>query len=255
MVETTAPGVGGNDNIQTGTGSAIVMGGTGADTISTVLGGAGGTNNTNFVFGDDGFITWVGSELNAGQPAWAGANTDPRDIDLVASTDTCDGGNDTITIGAGHAIVVGGQGDDTISGGSGTNVILGDAGAIYGISGNPAPFGSLPITVGMVQTTSPGAAFGGNDTIPIGTGSAIVMGGTGADTITTSSSTNFVFGDDGYITWTGSLSTRSTWSGRARTATRRTSTSSRRPIRPTAGTTRSRSAPARRSSSAARART
>ena len=80
-------------------------------------------------------------------------------------------------------------------------MILGDDGAIYGVANDPGDaFGALPITVGMVQTTNPGTAFGGSDTIQVGSGSAIVMGGTGADSITTSSSTSFVFGDDGYIT-------------------------------------------------------
>ena len=202
MVETTAPGVGGDDTIQTGSGSAIVMGGTGADTISTVLGGSVGTDNTNFVFGDDGYITWVGSELNPESLSWAGANADPTNIDLVASTDYADGGNDQITIGAGRAIVVGGQGSDTITGGSGTNVILGDSGRIFAAGEDTNRFGTLPITLGMVETSAPG--IGGADTIQVGTGSAIVMGGTGADSITTGSSTSFVFGDDGYITWVGS---------------------------------------------------
>ncbi len=202
MVETSAPGIGGDDTIQTGSGSAIVMGGTGADTISTVLGGSGGNDNTNFVFGDDGYITWVGAELNPDGLTWAGANTDPTNIDLVASTTPSDGGNDQITIGSGRAIVVGGAGDDTITGGSGTNVILGDSGRIFAAGEDTNRFGTLPITIGMVETTAPGV--GGNDTIQIGSGSAIVMGGTGADNITTSSSTSFVFGDDGYITWVGS---------------------------------------------------
>ena len=156
------------------------MGGPGDDTISTVVGGDG-SNNTSFVFGDDGLITWVGSELSGGHAPWAGANSDPRDIDLVMSTDPTDAGNDTITIGSGRAIVVGGGGNDTITGGSGTNVILGDNGEIDGVSGNPDPFGTLPMTVGMVETTYPGAQYGGDDTISVGSGSAIVMGGTGAD--------------------------------------------------------------------------
>ena len=204
MVETTDPAVGGNDTIQTGSGNAIVMGGSGDDTISTVLpGDVDTTDNTNFVFGDNGLITWVGTELNGGHAPWAGANDDPRDIDLVESTDSAYGGNDTITIGAGKAIVVGGVGQDSVSGGSGTNIILGDDGEIDGITGNPNQFGELPITVGMVETTDPGA--GAADTIDIGDGDSIVMGGSGGDHITTSTSTSFVFGDDGYITWGAGL--------------------------------------------------
>ena len=93
----------------------------------------------------------------------------------MVSTDTSDGGNDLITFGAGKAIVVGGQGNDTITGGNGTNIILGDAGAIFAASADTNRFGDLPITVGLVETTSPGIAFGGDDTITVGTGSAIVI--------------------------------------------------------------------------------
>jgi Ca2+-binding RTX toxin-like protein len=206
------------------------MGGTGADCISTVLGGTpdqtcvaqpAGTapsapgGNTSFVFGDDGYITWVGTELNPEGLTWAGANNDPKNIDLVASTDTWDGGNDHITIGSGRSIVVGGQGNDTITGGSGTSVILGDAGAVFAASHDTNRFGDLPITLGMVETTSPGALFGGNDTITTLDGNAIVMGGTGNDTISTGAGTNIVFGDNGYVTWVGSeLNPESlVWSG------------------------------------------
>ena len=105
-----------------GTGSAIVMGGTGADTITT-------GSSTNFVFGDDGYITWVGSELNPEgcQLGRRGQRSDRTSTSSPRPTPR-DGGNDHITVGAGKAIVVGGQGDDTITGGSGTNVILGDSG-------------------------------------------------------------------------------------------------------------------------------
>ena len=159
-VETTAPGIGGNDTISTGSGDQIVLGGTGADTIST---GSG----TNIVFGDDGRLDW------------SSANGVPIILDAF-STSPSDGAADTITLGSGPNIVIGGQGGDTIGGGSDTNIVLGDSGEIVGLPGNPSPFGSLPITVGLVQTTAPG--IGGNDTITIGTGCAIVMGGTGADT-------------------------------------------------------------------------
>ena len=121
-----------------------------------------------------------------------------------------DGGDDMISVGAGQAIVVGGAGNDTITGGSGTNIILGDNGRIYAAQQQSiaTQFGTLPITLGMVETTDP--TVGGNDTINTGSGNSIVMGGTGDDTISTvvgsagtTSNTNFVFGDDGLITWVG----------------------------------------------------
>ena len=228
LVATTYPSdathnYGGVDHITTGTGGAIVFGGSMGDVIKTDQNPDGttstSTDNTNFIFGDDGYITWVGTELNpenigAGLNAdgiFHGADTNPADIDAVVSTNPSDGGNDQITLGAGQAIVVGGQGDDTITGGTGTNIILGDSGMILAASSG-AQFGTLPITVGLVQTTAPG--IGGIDHITTGTGGAIVFGGTAGDVIktdqnpdgTTSTSTdntNFIFGDDGYITWVG----------------------------------------------------
>ena len=59
--------------------------------------------------------------------------------------------------------MIGGAGSDTITGGSGTNIILGDSGAIFAASQDTNPFGDLPITLGMVETTAPG--IGGNDVI------------------------------------------------------------------------------------------
>src|SRR5207253_10342194 len=98
-VETTADGIGGNDTIVAGSGPEVIFGGTGADRIT-------GGGSTNIVFGDDGYVDWIA------------ADGDPTDIDVVASTTPADGGDDTITIGTGDAIVVGGQGNDRITGGS-----------------------------------------------------------------------------------------------------------------------------------------
>ncbi|HVP74739.1 MAG TPA: hypothetical protein VMS63_01865, partial [Gaiellaceae bacterium] len=179
-IQTVADSVGGSDTITTGSGDQIVFGGAAGDTITT---GSG----SNIVFGDDGRLDWGSA---GGQPVV---------LDAVSTSESI-GDADTITMGSGPNIVVGGAGGDTIGGGSDTNIVLGDSGEIDGVAGNPDPFGTLPITVGMVRTTAPG--IGGNDTITIGSGSAIVMGGTGADSITTGTNTSFVFGDDGYITWT-----------------------------------------------------
>ena len=151
----------------------------------------------------------------------------------MVSTDPTDGGNDQITIGSGKAIVVGGAGDDTITGGTGTNIILGDSGMILAAADSTpsSRFGLLPITVGLVATTFPSDAThndGGIDHITTGTGGAIVFGGSMGDVIktdqnpdgTTSTSpdnTNFIFGDDGYITWVGQRAQ----SGRPRRRTER----------------------------------
>ena len=98
LVQTTAPGIGGVDQITTGTGDAIVFGGTQGDVIATDVLPDGSTSatptNTNFIFGDDGYVTWVGTELNpqglggVTQSGWYGGDTNAGDIDAVVSTDT-----------------------------------------------------------------------------------------------------------------------------------------------------------------------
>ena len=135
-------------------------------------------------------------------------------------------------------------------------------------------FGTLPITVGLVATTfpttrrTPTAATTRSHRHAAARSSSAARGRRHQTDRTSTArrarrptSTNFIFGDDGYITWVGaelnpsSAPAERRASGTAPTPTPTTSTPSSRPIRPTAATTRSRSAPARRSSSAARATT
>ena len=87
-----------------------------------------------------------------------GANADPRDIDLV-DVDRSDRTAATTRSRSAPArrSSSAARAQDTIIGGSGTNIILGDNGEIDGVSGHPPQFGALPITVGLVQTTYPGA--------------------------------------------------------------------------------------------------
>ena len=67
-----------------GNGVAYVLGGTGALDKITV-----GTGQ-NVVLGDDGYIDWVGAELNPEHFTWAGADHDATDLDLIASTSPAD---------------------------------------------------------------------------------------------------------------------------------------------------------------------
>src|SRR5207249_3445934 len=182
-VETTAPTVGGDDHISTGDGNTVVLGGTGADTIAL---GSG----TNLVVADDGYIDWVANDH------------DPSDIDLAASTDFLDGGNDVISTGTGDNLVIGGFGADRITGATSNNVIVGDNGQITSAVSNANRYGGLPLTLGRVETTADG--IGGADLISTGDGNTVVLGGTGADTIHLGSGTNLVFGDDGVIDWVAS---------------------------------------------------
>ena len=163
-MSSTNDAIGGADTITLGTGDAIVIGGAGGDSIT---GDVGGGNNV--ILGDGGTIT------AADQNDHRYGNL-PITLGSIATTDDGIGGNDTISTGNGNDVVLGGTGADTIHIGSGTNLVLGDDGAIVWASdGNPAD-------IDLVTSTDP--TDGGNDTITIGTGEAIVVGGAGADTIT-----------------------------------------------------------------------
>ena len=80
--------------------------------------------------------------------------------------------------GAGNNIVIGGIGDDTIDIGGTKNTVLGDDGqAIYTSTG----------LIASIASTD--AGFGGNDIINVSGGGNIIIGGVGADTITSADRT------------------------------------------------------------------
>src|SRR5207253_7953881 len=71
---------------------------------------------------------------------------------------------------------------------SGRRIVLGDGGEIdWALNGD----------IAKVFSTSP--AIGGPDTITLGTGDSIVIGGAGEDTITGGTTTNVILGDSGEI--------------------------------------------------------
>src|SRR5439155_1500793 len=110
VITSIATTLGGNDTITTGIGKDIVIGGVGNDVIdahlnetATVLDG------DNIVIGDNGFVDWTAAERTQATPS-AGDDTDPSDIDRVSSFAPTNGGNDTITTGAGYDLIIGGTG-------------------------------------------------------------------------------------------------------------------------------------------------
>jgi Ca2+-binding RTX toxin-like protein len=190
LVTSIATGIGGADDITTGSGDDIVIGGALGDTIR-----AGGGNN--IVLGDSGLIDWTAYERGF---RLVGDDVDPSDIDRISSLTPHIGGRDIITTGSGTDIVLGGFGDDDIIAGDGQNLVLGDSGEIYAGSRVDSRFGALPITLGVVASTGP--EHGGNDVIITGSGKDIVLGGVGHDTITVGSGDDIVLGDNGRIEFT-----------------------------------------------------
>ena len=271
LVETIESLIGGDDDITTGIGKDIVLGGIGADTIIANDGETSGNDGRNLVLGDSGYLDWTADDTGrvyAATTAAAGTlpgdDSDASDIDRIFSTEPDDGGHDEITTGGGDDIVLGGEDMDTIVAGAGQNLVFGDSGQITAAATGAANFSTQPITLGLVETIE--SLIGGDDDITTGIGRDIVLGGIGADTIIANDGEtggndgrNIVLGDS--ATSTGRPTTRAGSTPRplrrparcrATTATPPTSTGSSAPSPMTAARTRSRRAAATTSSSAAR---
>ena len=167
FLTTSDPTLGGDDTIDAGAGNNNVLGGVGADKITTT------TGNDNIV-GDNGNATF----------------TDVGVLTFLTTSDPTLGGDDVIDAGAGNNNVLGGIGSDTISTLGGNDNIAGD-------NAN-ATFTDLGILT-LFTTSQP--ELGGDDVIKAGDGRNIVLGGNGADNVTTGVNDDVVIGDNGYATF------------------------------------------------------
>ncbi len=222
-IETTDQTLGGNDTITiNGTGSGnVIFGGSGADAIAV------NGNGNNVIFGDNGTASYIDGVLT--EVATTG-ETAPAELfgNFVFSSSESNnsgvvyGGNDTITVGNGNNVIVGGLGADTITTGTGSNVVLGDSGfAVFNPStGTTTSFGNLievasdPVTFASgapqldltLGSTSLGVSSA--DTITLGNGNNVVIGGADADTIVVGATgQNVIIGDDGEADYTNGILT------------------------------------------------
>src|SRR5207248_2954821 len=101
----------------------------------------------------------------------------------------------------GNDVVLGGAANDTIAAGEGNNVVFGDGGLIdYAAAergGTLAGDDLDPSDIDRIWSLTSGV--GGSDTITIGAGDDIVIGGAADDTIAAGEGRNLVFGDSGQI--------------------------------------------------------
>ena len=201
----TDPGSGGTDTIQSGDGNDLILGGAAGDSINT-------TGGDNIIGGDFGVIV-------------------PNQF---TSTDAGTGGADTITAGGGNDKIAGGAAGDTINAGNGQNEVLGDSGVISGrnvTSSNIGTGGADNIITGSggdniiggaagdninsgggndnvlgddgsiigntVRSIAPGS--GGGDTINALGGNNNIVGGAAGDTINTGGGQDNILGDGGTI--------------------------------------------------------
>ncbi|HSG95209.1 MAG TPA: calcium-binding protein, partial [Afifellaceae bacterium] len=172
----TPTAFGGSDEITTGAGDDIIIGGRYGDTIIA------GTGN-NIAIGDSGRVT------AADQDGVRQLGNQPITLGVVETIECPDGGADTITItGNGSNIAYGGIDDDSIEIENGTNIVMGDNALASWVVDLDAS------TLDLI--TAKCEEIGGNDTICGGDGDDILIGGTGDDRIDGGAGRDLIFGDN-----------------------------------------------------------
>ena len=235
VVESTDTASGGNDQLFGDAGADTVVGGVGSD---TVRGGSGNDqlagdsaniaiNGLNFLLtstdtatggndtvsgdsGDDILVGGAGKDTlsgNSGRDLLVGDNaevlfTESGRMLRMMSTATTDGDDDLLDVtgSEGADFLVGGVGQDTLNGGPGSNadVLLGDHGVIHGDDGSAQAW--------HVYTTAPGN--GDIDQLNGGPGDDVILGGSGGsdvdgvggDVINGDAGSDFIAGDQAYVT-------------------------------------------------------
>ncbi|MEM8790522.1 MAG: matrixin family metalloprotease [Pseudomonadota bacterium] len=172
VVQTLDVDQGGVDSITGAREDDIILGGAEGDTID------GGIDD-DVILGDFGRIELA---------------DDPRtdEIDRIAvrifTTDSAEGGDDTINGDDGIDIILGGAQADTVFGGNDDDIILGDNGEVQRDFLNDRT---------TVFTVDP--AIGGNDSLTGDQGDDIILGGAEDDTITAGTEDDIVLGDNGIV--------------------------------------------------------
>ncbi len=198
-----AEAVVGNDTIETGSGSDVIIGGLGGITVPGAVTIAAGDGD-NIVLADEGFIQYQAQNLTGNTSVLREVsslyldNTATGDLDLDTFVQ---GGDERITTGAHNDIVIGSLGNDDIVAGNGDNIVIADEGGITYQTGtglrdlitsrylNEAGFAPMDAIDASV----------GNDLVETGTGNDVVIGGLGFETITVADGNNIVIGDEGFI--------------------------------------------------------
>jgi Ca2+-binding RTX toxin-like protein len=170
------PADGGNETItMLGTGNDIVIGGSGSNTIT-------GSSGNDIVVGDNATILY---DANGNVDSVASS-----DVVTVGTVTTDYGGTNAIKLGNGNDLVIGGLGANKIAVGNGNNSIIASDGR----------FTLANAVVTLAQTQNP--TVGGGDTVQVGTGRNVVIGGPGNDTITLPANTAYaVLGGPGTVTY------------------------------------------------------
>jgi Ca2+-binding RTX toxin-like protein len=175
LIESTSTLAGGGaDDLSSGDGTDVVIGGRFGDTID-----AG--DGSNIILGDSGQI----DDAAVDAPQFTGL---PMTIVSITTVEPDDGGGDDITSGGGSDILLGGLSfdpgagpADVIRSGAGADIVIGDAGMLVFDDEPLAGPESSAATLDLVISTDP--TIGGTDYIYAGSDNDFVIGGTGADVI------------------------------------------------------------------------
>ena len=173
-MESTCPGQGSDDTINTGDSADIVFGGPGADVIDT-------GRSDDVVFGDHGM-------LGLGYFSEKGAEED-RHVTVAESRHPSDGGADVIDVGYGNNTAFGGASGDRVLGSMNRDFLFGDHGRYTSALSKPTDF----------TLESLFAEQGGDDTLSGQSGHDFLFGGAGEDAISGGEGRDTIFGDHGAV--------------------------------------------------------
>ena len=159
------PDTGGDDTIDVGDGTNIVIGGVGNDRITSGTG-------SDLVFGDNATVVY--DSIGA--------------LEYAATGDAMLGGDDLIETGDGDDVAFGGAGSDTVRSADGTDFLFGDGGELT------VSLGGRQLRLGSVQ-----AAIGAADTLDGGAGNDILIAGQGADLLFGNLTDDLLFGGNAVV--------------------------------------------------------
>lgn len=211
-VSSLALAVGGNDTVTLGDGDVTYVGGYGNDSLS-VTPSKLAANAMRVAFGDNASLRYAGI---ADKSAQAENLTQAQTLDQTTAT----GGADTLTVGRagatmGQAILFGGMGADTLTvlGTTADSVMVGDNGSltVAQVTAAPSVSGQQAMywtnhqtsngfsTIVSVSTLLP--EQGTADSLQTIDGTAVLIGGAGADRISAGRGQAVAFGDGAQVTY------------------------------------------------------
>ena len=162
---------GDNDTMIGGTGRLFAIGGEGGDGITS------NSSLDDVLIGDNGEIL-----LGASQTV-----TRARSLNPAGAL----GGVDNLSAGAGNNVLIGGLAGDSLTSLGGNDVAIGDNGDV------------TFDTAGVIDlAVSTDVGQGGIDTINVGDGRNVVLGGASGDTITAGAGNDVIIGDNGNLDFT-----------------------------------------------------